>query len=155
MTTIPLDDIDRSILRLLQDDGRISNVDLARRVGLSAAAMHARVRRLEASGVIRRYAALVEPALVGIDLVCYVSIAMALHSHEGVERTRATIAAMPEVLECHHVTGEYDYILKVALRDRADLQRFIVERITRLVGIARIHTSLALGAVKSTTAYPL
>jgi Lrp/AsnC family leucine-responsive transcriptional regulator len=149
------DATDRAILRLLQDDGRISNVELAKAVGLSPAAMHARVRRLEADGTIARYAAVLEPETAGFDLTCFVSIAMQLHSYERVAQVREQIAAMPEVLECHHITGEYDYLLKVVLRNRRDLQRFIIERITPLPGIARIQTSLALAVVKSTTALPI
>lgn len=155
MATIDLDDIDRSILSVLQRDGRSSNVELARSIGLSPAATHARVRRLERVGAIRGYAALVDPEVVGLDLVCFVSIAMQHHSYEAVVQTRDSIARMPEVLECHHLTGEYDYLMKVALRNRRDLQRFVVERLTPLPGIARIHTSLALAIVKSTTAYPM
>jgi Lrp/AsnC family leucine-responsive transcriptional regulator len=150
-----LDETDRAILRLLQDDGRTSNVDLARAVGLSPAATHARVRRLEADGTIAGYAAIVEPETAGFDLVCFISVAMSQHSYQGVKDVRTQVAAMPEVLECHHITGEYDYLLKVVLHNRRDLQRFVIERLTPLAGIARIQTSLALAVVKSTTALPI
>lgn len=155
MENVLLDEIDRSILAVLQGDGRISNAELARTVGLSPAATHARVRRLEHLGVVRAYAALVDPEALGLDLICFVSIALQLHSSERVDRVQQAIAGMPEVLECHHITGEYDYLLKVALHNRRDLQRFVIERITPLPGIARIQTSLSLASVKSTTAYPV
>ena len=150
-----LDDIDRTVLHELQEDGRITNAELATRVGLSRAATHARVRRLEDRGAISRYTAIVDPAAVGFDLLCLIGVAMQLHSQENIARARAAIAQMPEVLECWHVTGDFDYVLKVAVRNRADLQRFILERLTPVPGIARVNTSLVLGVEKSTTALPL
>jgi Lrp/AsnC family leucine-responsive transcriptional regulator len=150
-----LDDIDRAILRELQADGRATNLELARRVGLSPAATHARVRTLERRGAIRGYTAIVDRDVLGFDLLCLISISMQVHQYESVGRLREVIRAMPEVLECHHLTGEYDYLLKVALRNRRELERFVVERLTPLPGIARIHTSLVLSEVKSTTTLPL
>jgi len=150
-----LDDIDRSILAELQADGRATNLDLARRIGLSPAATHARVRSLERRGAIRGYAAIVDREVVGFDLLCLISVQMQVHGYESIGRVRDVIRAMPEVLECHHLTGEYDYQLKVALRNRRELERFVVERLTPLPGMARIHTSLVLSEVKSTTALPL
>jgi Lrp/AsnC family leucine-responsive transcriptional regulator len=155
MSHVAIDELDRSILVALQADGRVTNLDLSRTVGLSAAATHARVRRLEASGVIRGYAALVDAEATGFDLVCLISISMQVHQAAHVERTREALRAMPEVLECHHLTGQYDYLLKVALRDRRALERFVVERLTPLPGVARIQTSIVLAEVKSTTALPL
>ena len=150
-----LDDIDRQVLHALQEDGRISNAELAKGIGLSRAATHARVRKLEQLGVISRYTAIVDPEAVGFELICLIGVAMALHSQENISRARAAIAEMPEVLESYHVTGDFDYILKVAVRNRADLQRFILDRLTPVPGIARINTSLVLGVEKSTTALPL
>lgn len=155
MVQVSLDDIDRAILRELQADGRATNLELARRVGLSPAATHARVRALESRGAIRGYAAIVDREVLGFDLLCLISVSMQVHQYESVGRLRDLIRAMPEVLECHHLTGEYDYLLKVALRNRRELERFVVERLTPLPGIARIHTSLVLSEVKSTTALPL
>lgn len=155
MVQASLDDIDRAILRELQADGRATNLELARRVGLSPAATHARVRSLERRGAIRGYAAIVDRDVLGFDLLCLISISMQVHQYESVGRLREVIKAMPEVLECHHLTGEYDYLLKVALRNRRELERFVVERLTPLPGVARIHTSLVLSEVKSTTTLPL
>ena len=150
-----LDEIDRAILDVLQADGRIPTQQLGERVGLSRAATYARVRRLETSGVIARYVAVVDPQAAGFDLLCFVGVRVAVHSHDVVEQTREALAALPEVLECHHVTGQFDYLLKVALRNRAELERFIVERLTSVPGIERINTSLVLHVAKSTTAFPL
>jgi len=150
-----LDAIDETILRELQSDGRLSNLDLARRVGLSPPATHARVRRLERDGVIARYVALVDRELAGFDLLCFVNVGLRAHRHDDIERFRDTVTAMPEVLEIHHVTGEYDYVLRVALHNRRDLERFLVDRLSLIPGIARIQTSLVLREVKRTTALPI
>ncbi len=150
-----LDEVDRAILEALQDDGRLSNVDLARRVHLSPPATHARLRRLEKGGYIRQYAAIVDRERAGFDLLCFIQVSIQLHQPDQVEQFRVAVRAMPEVLECHHITGEYDYLLKAALRNRKDLERFVVDRLTPMPGIARIHTSLVLSEVKATTALPL
>jgi DNA-binding Lrp family transcriptional regulator len=155
MTDVRLDDTDRAILRELQADGRISNLDLARRIDLSPPATHARVRRLEAAGLIRGYAAVVDRELAGFDLLCFVSIGMQVHQYQHIERFRSLVREMPEVLECHHLTGEYDYLLKVALRDRRDLERFAIEKLTPIPGVARIHTSLVLSEVKGSGPLPV
>ena len=155
VTTIPLDDIDREILRRLQADGRMSNLELARAIGLSPAATHARVRRLEERAVITGYAARVDQERAGLDLLCLISIGIQLHHQDAVARIRAALAALPEVLECHHLTGQFDYQLKVALPDRRALERFVVEKLTPLPGIARIQTSVVLATVKDTPSLPI
>ena len=149
------DECDLEILRTLQIDGRISNADLARRINLSPPATYARVRRLEEQGYIRRYVALLDLDMAGFDLLCFVHVSLQLHQLQQVDGFKQAICQMPEVLECHHVTGEYDYLLKVVLRNRKDLERFAVERLTPIPGVARIHTSLVLSVVKETTALPL
>jgi Lrp/AsnC family leucine-responsive transcriptional regulator len=150
-----LDEIDRAILMTLQVDGRITNADLARRVSLSPAATHARVRRLERDGLIRGYVALVDRERAGFDLLCFVSVSLQLHQPSIVASFPQRVIAMPEVLECHHVTGEADYLLKVAVRGRHDLERFIVDRLTPIPGVAKVQTSLVLREQKATTALPL
>ncbi len=150
-----MNELDIAILRELQDDGRLSNVELARRINLSPPATHARIKRLEEQGLIRQYVALLDPVKVGYDMVCFVSISLQLHQSEELEAMRRRISRMPEVLECFHVTGEFDYLLKVVVRNRQELQHFVVERITPMPGVARIHTSLVLAEVKSTTSLPL
>jgi Lrp/AsnC family transcriptional regulator, leucine-responsive regulatory protein len=155
LQNIMLDDIDKAALRALQEDGRLTNVDLARRINLSTPATHTRVRRLEKDGYIRRYTAVVDREKAGYDLLCFIHISMQMHQLEQVENFRRLVRDMPEVLECHHITGEYDYLLKVVLRNRKDLERFAVDRLTPIPGVARIHTSLVFTEVKSTTALPL
>ncbi|MFZ6030424.1 MAG: Lrp/AsnC family transcriptional regulator [Chloroflexota bacterium] len=149
------DELDRSILNILQTDGRISSAELARRVNLSPPAVHARLKRMEASGLIGQYAAIVDRQQAGYDLLCFVSVSLQLHHLDRVTGFRDAVRQMPEVLECHHVTGEYDYLLKVVARNTEGLEDFLLNRLTPIPGIACIHTSLVLREVKQTTAIPL
>jgi Lrp/AsnC family leucine-responsive transcriptional regulator len=152
---VELDAIDRSILRLLQVDGRISNADIARRVKLSPPATHARVKRLEELGVIRRYATVLDREALGFDMICFISVSLQLHQYEAIERFKELVQDMPEVLECHHITGEFDYLLKTVFRNRHELQEFVVNKLTPIPGMARINTSLVLIEIKATQALPI
>ncbi|MBK7893727.1 MAG: Lrp/AsnC family transcriptional regulator [Candidatus Promineifilaceae bacterium] len=152
---IDLDAVDLEILRALQAEGRLTNAELARRVNLSPPAIHARVRRLEEQGVIRGYVALVDPASLGYDMLCFINIRLQTHQFEFAKQFREDIQAKPEVLECHHLTGEFDYLLKVVIKNRQDLERFVVQELTPLHGVSRIYTSLVLSEIKSGTAVPL
>ncbi len=150
-----LDDTDLEILRALQQDGRIANAELARRLNLSPPAVHARLRRLEEQGLIRQYVALLDRERLGYDMLCFVEISLERHTREHVDHFRERIQAIPQVLECHHVTGEYDYLLKVIVRNRKELEHLLMEDLTPIPGVARIHTSLVLNEVKAATALPL
>ncbi|NWF63865.1 MAG: Lrp/AsnC family transcriptional regulator [Chloroflexi bacterium] len=150
-----LDELDKALLRELQTDGRLTNVELARRISLSPPATLTRLKRLEKDGYIRNYAAIVDREKAGYDLLCFIHIGMQTHQFEQVENFRKLVQDMPEVLECHHITGEYDYLLKVVFRSRKELERFAVNRLTPIPGVSRIHTSLVFTEVKSTAALPL
>ncbi|MCW8127110.1 Lrp/AsnC family transcriptional regulator [Microbulbifer halophilus] len=146
-----LDRTDIAILRVLQVEGRISNVELSDRVHLSPPATLARVRRLEEEGYISGYAAMLDREKLGHDNLALIEIALELHQHERIAEVLDNLVAMPEVLECYHVTGEYDYMVKVSTVNNRALDRFIAERLIPLRGIARIHTSIVLKALKQTT----
>lgn len=150
-----LDTIDIAILQELQNDGRISNVELAERINLSPPATHARLKRLDEQGYIQDYVALLDQEKLGFDMMCFISVSLQLHQPEELENFRAIINDIPEVLECFHVTGEFDYLLKVIIQNRKDLQRFVVNQLTPIPGVARIYTSLVLSELKSTTELPL
>lgn len=150
-----IDDLDRVILRELQNNSRISNVELARKVNLSPPAVHARVRRLEQLGYIATYTALLDREKMGYTMLCFIHVQLQMHQLEQVNHFREAVALMPEVLECHHVTGEHDYLLKVAIRDRKDLERFVMDQLTPISGVARIYTSLVLSEIKTTTILPI
>ncbi len=152
---VSLDGTDKTILELLQADGRVSNAEIARRVGLSAPATHARVKRLEEAGVVRRYATLLDREAMGFDMVCFINVSLQLHQYEAIERFKELVQDMPEVLECHHITGEFDYLLKAVFRNRDELQEFVVNKLTPIPGMARINTSLVLIEIKATQELPI
>ncbi len=150
-----LDDMDKTILLLLQEDGRLSNVELARRIHLSPPATFSRLKQLEKEGYIHKFTALLDRERAGYDLLCFIHIGIQVHQTEQVEGFRKRMQEIPEIMECHHITGESDYLLKVVLHNRKDLERFLVDVLTPIPGVAHIHTSLVLTEVKNTTALPL
>ena len=152
---IKLDKVDFQILDILQREGRISNAELARRIELSQPATHARLKRLEKSGIIRTYMALLDREMLGFEMLCFVHVTLAKHSSTNVKNFHSHVENMPEVIECYHVTGDYDYLLKVVMRHRRDLEDFLVDNLSRISGVGRVHTSLVLREVKETYALPL
>lgn len=154
--TIKLDRYDLRILEVLQGDGRISNQDLAERVGLSPSPCLRRVRALEEAGLIRRYAALLDPARLGLSLTALVQISMDRHTPERFEQFEAAVQGFPEVLECYLITGQAaDYLLKVIVRDMAHYESFLLGRLTRLEGVTGVHSSFVLRRAVDKTALPL
>lgn len=150
-----LDDLDRRLLALLQRDGRATSVELARRLGLSPPGLQRRLRRLEAAGVVRGYTALVDRAAVGLDLLCFVEVKLAHHRPDCVARFRDAVQAIPEVLECHYLTGESDYLIKIVVPNHKALETVLFEGLMRIDGVDRIHTSIVVNEVKVSTALPL
>jgi len=150
-----LDDIDRTLLQHLQWDARLSNAELARRVDLSPPGLQKRLRRLEKMGVIEGYVTLVNHEALGFDMLCFVQVTLQRHEPEAVGRFKSQVQTMPEVLECHHITGEYDYLLKVVVRNRKHLEQFILETLTPIQGMDKIRTSLVLSELKTTTVVPI
>ncbi len=155
MMSQELDEIDQALVHFLQSDARISSAELARRVDLSPPGLQKRLRRLEESGVISRYVAILDRELIGYDMLCFVQVNLQRHELDAVENFKRVVQAMPEVLECHHVTGEYDYLLKVVVRNRKHLEAFLLETLTPVKGMDKIRTSLALSEIKSTTELPV
>lgn len=152
---IQLDDVDRALLQEIQANGRLTNTELARRINLSPPATHARLKRLEERGIIRQYIALLDREKMGFDLLCFMHIRMQVHELDLLEAFQEHVRTIPQVLECHHLTGQYDYVLKVALRNRRELQNFVREKLVPLQGVAQITTSVLLEEVKSTPLLPL
>ena len=149
--SINLDATDNAILAALQADGSLSNVRLAEHINLSPAATLARVKRLEQSGIISGYIALIDKEKLGYDLLCFVTVSLENHDVTLVENFRTAIKAMPEVIECHFLTGNSDYILKVAVQNRQSLEHFLVQTLTPVSGVARLQTSIVLNEVKEKT----
>lgn len=150
-----LDPIDRRILDRLQRDCTIQNQQLASEVGLSPSPCHRRVRALEEAGFIRSYVALLDGPAIGAGFLAYVDIRLERQATEFSERFEKAAIARPEILECVRVTGDYDYLLKVATRDIEAFHRFLIDFLTRIKGIANTRTSIALNRVKDTTALPI
>ena len=154
-----LDKLDRQILRSLQSDGRATYDQLADQVGLSPSAVLRRVKRLEESGVIDRYVALVKPEKVGLDLTAYLSVRLEKHteSHKRnpMDLFRASVQAWPEVVECAALTGEMDYFLRVVVEDMAHYSRFVMNTLLKHPSVQDCKTSFVLDRVKATTAVPV
>lgn len=147
-----LDAIDRSILRELQDDGRLTNVELAQRVHLSPSACLRRVKQLEDSGVIARYVALLNPKAVGQHGISFTIINLESMNTPLLEAFEQAVRAEPQVLDCYYVAGSNDYLIRFAYRDAEDLERFHTQVLMRLPGVARSNSMLVLRTVKKTTA---
>lgn len=150
-----LDELDRKLLKLLQNDARRPTADLARKLKLSGPGLQKRLRKLEDRGVIRRYATIVDREAVGLDLLCFVHIMLAHHRPDSVKRFPDRIKRMPEVLECHFLTGEFDYLLKVVVASHEELEKFLFERLMKVPGLDRTRTSIVVKEVKTATALPL
>jgi len=155
MAAADLDSIDYAILGHLQQHARISNVELADRVGLSPAPCLRRVQALERSGVIRRYAALLNPNAVKRDVTVFVQISLDLQVEGRLESFEQAIMKREEVLECYLMTGDSDYLIRVVVPDVAAYERFLKDSLTRIVGVAGIKSSFALRQIKYSTALPL
>ncbi len=149
------DAIDIRILKELQQDGSLSNVELARRVHLSPSPCLARVKALEAAGVIGRYVALTNPKALGLDLNVFINISLKEQSKQALAAFEERIAEHEEVMECYLMTGDSDYLIRVAVADIAALERFILDQLTPIPGIEKIRTSFTLKQVRYKTALPL
>ncbi|MFW5697057.1 MAG: Lrp/AsnC family transcriptional regulator [Fimbriimonadaceae bacterium] len=150
-----LDQVDTHILRLLQENGRITNADLARKVGLSPPSVLQRVRKLEELGYILGYQANLNARRLGYDLVVVVMISLALHQEQPIERFRKAVQEIPEVIECLHVSGDFDFLLKVIAKDISSYEQIVREKISRIKGIGRIQSSFVLSFAKQESAFPL
>ncbi len=143
-----MDAIDRRILRALARRGRLSNADLAEEVGLSASPCWTRVKRLEEQGVIRGYAALLDQAALGFPDTLFIEIMLDRHDETVLARFEEAVRAIPEILECHLVSGEYDYMIKAAVGGTAGAESLLRERIYRLPSIRHTRSSFALRCLK-------
>ena len=150
-----LDVIDLRILDELQRDGALSNVELARRVHLSPSPCLARVKALEAARVIARYVAIINAAALGLGLTVFISISLRSQNKASLAEFDQRIAEHEEVMECYLMTGDSDYLIRVAVADMAALEKFILEQLTPIPGIDKIRSSFALKQVRYKTALPL
>jgi Lrp/AsnC family leucine-responsive transcriptional regulator len=168
MPIIELDKTDRKILAILQNDGRLSNQDVADRVNLSPSPCLRRIKRLEEAGVIRQYVALLDPARIGLGLLAYVNVRLEKHSEgwnnaAGARKPSssphlefaASVENWPEVVACYAMTGEMDYLLRVHVEDMDHFSRFMMKTLLSHPAVADVKSSFALQRIKDTTALPL
>lgn len=171
MTRITLDKTDRKILSILQNDGRLSNQDVAEKVSLSPSPCLRRVKRLEDAGVIRQYVALLDPEKIGLGLLAYVNVRLEKHSDAAVQTSARALATpsatspradfavaveqWPEVVACYAMTGEMDYLLRVHVEDMEHFSRFMMATLLRHPAVLDVKSSFALQRIKDTTALPL
>ncbi|MCG2584778.1 Lrp/AsnC family transcriptional regulator [Massilia sp. TS11] len=163
MAKISLDKTDRRILAILQQDGRLSNQDIADKVSLSPSPCLRRIKRLEEAGVIKQYVALLDPAQIGLGLLAYVNVRLEKH-HDPSGRGNASsphtafaeaVADWPEVVACYAMTGEMDYLLRVHVEDMDHFSRFMMKTLLTHPAVADVKSSFALTRIKDTTALPL
>ena len=155
MPESPFDATDWKILGRLQDDARISNVDLARAVNLSPSPCLNRVRALEAGGIISRYVSLLDPLKLGLTVSVFIQVSLEKQMRNALDTFESSVLAREEVMECYLMTGDADYLLRVVVPDVQSLERFIVDYLAKIPGVASIKSSFALKQVKYKTALPL
>jgi len=146
-----LDNIDKKILDILQDDARITNLELAKRIGISPPATLERVKRLEKNGVIKKYVALVDPAKVSKGTFALVSVALMIHQIPSIDSFTKQINKLDEVLECYHITGSDDFMLKIAVENIEQYEKFILNKLTKIKGVSKVTTNIVLSTVKFNT----
>jgi Lrp/AsnC family leucine-responsive transcriptional regulator len=153
--SVKLDAIDRRILKALQNEGRLSNTELADRVGLSPSPCLRRVKQLEADGLLTRYVGLVDPEAVGLEVCVFVRVALAHQTGADLDRFEAAVSDWPEVMECYLMSGESDYQLRVLVPSLAAFEVFLRERLTQAEGISKVQSSFAFRPVIYRTELPI
>ena len=146
-----LDHIDKQILNTLQDDGRIRNSELARKINISPPPTAERVKKLEKNGYIKKYVALVDPFKLDISCFTYVEVTLVRHGKDAVDRFMSSIVELDEVMECHHITGGADFLLKIATKDIPTYEEFIIQTLTALQDVQHLKTLVVLSTLKQET----
>jgi Lrp/AsnC family leucine-responsive transcriptional regulator len=150
-----LDQIDLHILRILQERARITNQELADQVGLSPSPCLRRLRLLEQTRVIQRYVALLDPSALGLGVAVFVEVKLSVKNADAATKFEAAIAEFKEVLECHIVAGDYDYLLRIVAADIPSVRQFIMTDLLAIPGVGETRSSFSLGEVKYSTALPI
>jgi Lrp/AsnC family leucine-responsive transcriptional regulator len=150
-----LDRYDRIILQTLQENGRASNVELSDKASLSAPQCFRRVRRLEAEGIIRGYAAMVDPSTIGLGVMAFVNISIDREQSKQVRTLEKAIRQFPEILECYTISGDFDYLLKVVSTDLKSLSSFLTDRLMQVHGVSGVRSMVCLEEIKPSSPLPL
>lgn len=146
-----MNDIDKHLLALLQRDSTMSYAELGRTIGLSTSAVNERIKKLERTGVIKSWSVVVDPVAVELSMLAFMLVVLEGNDDTFAER----IAAMPEVQECHHITGEFSYLLKIRVQNPAALEEFLMKKLRQIPGFSRTHTIVVLSSTKEETILPV
>lgn len=146
-----IDQTDKKILDILQDDARITNLELAARIGISPPATLERVKRLEKNEIIKKYVALVDPTKVSRGTFALVSVALMIHQIPSIDSFTKQINKLDEVLECYHITGSDDFMLKIAVENIEKYEQFILQKLTKIKGVSKVTSNIVLSTVKFNT----
>jgi Lrp/AsnC family transcriptional regulator, leucine-responsive regulatory protein len=152
---VKLDAVDVKILGILQKEGRITNFRLARKIGLTPAPTLMRVKKLESAGYIRRYVALVDPEKLGMPVTAFVSVILESHKRKTSMDFVEAVNRLSDVLECHHIAGDEDFLLKVVAASPGEYEKFVMEKLTKISGIEKVKTIFVLSSSKYETAIPV
>ncbi|WP_291910695.1 Lrp/AsnC family transcriptional regulator [Chitinophaga sp. CB10] len=150
-----LDHTDKRILTLLQKDAKLNTKEIAHRIGLSVTPTYERLKKIEKLGIIRNYVTLLDPEKVGKTLMAYCNVSLQLHSLPLLRKFEAAVMKLDEVMECFHLAGNYDYLLKVVVDDMKSYQHFITQKLATIENIAQVHSSFVMTEIKHTTAFEL
>ena len=150
-----LDHIDKALVNLLQKDSRQTNKALAYQLDMSVTAIFERIKKLENNGVLKKYVALVDHKVVDKNFMAFCHIKLVQHSRDFVVKFEKEVAKLPEVLECHHISGDYDYLLKVVVQDMEAFREFMVNKLTSIQHIGSTHSMFVINEVKNSTALQL
>jgi Lrp/AsnC family leucine-responsive transcriptional regulator len=146
-----MDTIDKKLLFLLQNDCKITTKELSVKLNLSVTAVYERIKKLEREGIIQNYVALINRSKVNKAFVVFCHIKLIQHTREFLTKFESQVVKLSEILECHHVSGDYDYILKIAVRDMEEYREFLVTKLTTLEHIGSTHSTFMISEVKNTT----
>jgi DNA-binding Lrp family transcriptional regulator len=155
MSTFKLDDIDKTIIQILQQEGRIANKELAERIGLTTTPTLERVRRLEREGIIESYSAKVNKEAVGRGFTAFVKVTLKVHQLNLMEEFTSAIQEIPEILACYHTTGDGDFLLQVVAKDTKDYEQLMRNKLTTLPDVERLYTSIVLNTIKEQSPIPV
>lgn len=150
-----MDEIDGKILMQLQENAKQNTKEIASKVGLSVTPTYERIRKLEQQGIIKYYVAVLDKSKIGKELIAYCQVTLSKQQKKLADSFKREMLLLPEIMECHQVSGNFDYLLKIAVDDIAGFHEFINDKLSIIDGIATIHTSFVLNSVKDSTAYNL
>ena len=155
MSNYKLDQTDIGILSLLQQDARLAHKELGHRLHKTITPIHARVKRLEENGYIKRYAAIVDPKKIGLSLIAYTQVQLKQHSQESMLAFRDGVVQLPEVMECYHMTGAFDFLLRIAVADMEAYNILVINKLSKLPDVGVMQSFFVMSEAKNETAFPL